>query len=193
MLHLRGHRPRSWPKRAPPADNGDASDASSGEWPSPGSFCAVRMASCSPYPGPGRTFPCPLTRLLAWLSSLARCCWPHNPSSSWCDLCGIMQENLAISAGERKERHMIHILARLVSRHVCKPREGIHETVDSLPPLCEPAGQTSSVSPVCSHLTVASPETPRLPADPSAQALVVLFTQLAERRMQALRKPGGPP
>lgn len=193
MLHLKGHKPRSWPKRAPPADKRGASDASSGEWPSPGWSCAVRMASCSPYPGTGRTFPCPLTRLLAWLSPLARYCWPHNPSSSWCGLCGIMQETLEISAGERKERRMIRILARLVSRHVCKPREGIHEAVDSSPLLCEPAGQTSSVSPVCSDLTGASPETPRLPADPSVQALVVLFTQLAERRMQALRKPGGPP
>jgi hypothetical protein len=88
---------------------------------------------------------------------------------------------------------MIHILARLVSRHVYRPREGIHEAVDSSPPLCEPAGQTSSVSHVCSDLTVASPQTPTMAADPSAQALVVLFTKLAERRMQALRKPGGLP
>jgi len=88
---------------------------------------------------------------------------------------------------------MIHLLARLVSRHVCRPREEIHEAVDSSSSLCEPDGQTSSVSPVCSDLNVSSPETPRLPADLSAQALVVLFTQLAERRMQALRKPGGLP
>ncbi|GAC1350742.1 MAG: hypothetical protein NVSMB27_36160 [Ktedonobacteraceae bacterium] len=88
---------------------------------------------------------------------------------------------------------MIHILARLVSRHVCKPGEEIHEAVDSSLPLCEPAEQTSSVSHVCSSLTVSSPGTPTLAADLSAQALVVLFTQLAERRMRALRKPGGYP
>jgi hypothetical protein len=193
MLHLRVRIPRSWPRRAPPVDKRDASDGSSGEKPSPGWSCAVRMASCSLYLGTGRTFPFPLTRLLTWLSPPTRCCWPHNPSSSWCGLCGIMQENLAISAEERKERSMIHILARLVSRHAYRPREGIHEAVDSLPPLCEPAGQTSFVSHVCSDLNVFSPDPPTLAADPSAQALVVLFTQLAQRRMQALRKPGGPP
>jgi hypothetical protein len=88
---------------------------------------------------------------------------------------------------------MIRVLARLVSRQVCMhpPREGIHEETDSSPPLCQHGEQIPSTSHARSSVNASSPDTKTLAADQwpelPEQALVVLFTQLAQRRVQAAR------
>ena len=92
---------------------------------------------------------------------------------------------------------MIRVLARLVSRHVCLLKEEIHEKADPSPCQCQQVEQTISLSHSRSRVNASPPETQRLPAspwpDPSTQVLVVLFTELAQRRVQTLRKPGGNP
>lgn len=184
MLHLRAHGPRFWPRRVLPVGKGDVSDASSGERPSPGWSCAVRMASCSPYPGTGQTY---LSRLCRPLTRLnIQCCWPLRPWSSWFSLYGIMQENLELPVRERKERWMIRVLAQIIARQVLAAKVGLRETPDP------PGEQTPSLSPPRSRARDPSAGTNLLAADPwsepPTQALVVLFTQLAKRRVQALQQ-----
>jgi hypothetical protein len=86
---------------------------------------------------------------------------------------------------------MIRVLAQILSRQVCMPREEIREEPDPPPPLCQHAEQTPSLSRACSSVNASSRRTEALAAgtwpQPSAQALVVLFAQLAQRRVQAAR------
>ncbi len=86
---------------------------------------------------------------------------------------------------------MIRVLAQILFRQVCAPKEGILEEPDSPPALCPNVEQTPCVSctdpcaPVASLGAEAS-DTSRW-TEPQAQALVVLFAQLAQRRVQAAR------
>jgi hypothetical protein len=102
-----------------------------------------------------------------------------------------MQENLDLPAGERKESMMIRVLAQIISHQVCPLKEGIREEPDPPPPLCQHVEQTPSVSGASSSVDASSPDMATLAAgnwpEPSAQALVVLFTELAQRRVQAAR------
>jgi hypothetical protein len=86
---------------------------------------------------------------------------------------------------------MIRELAQIISRQVCMPREGIREEPDPPPPLCQHAEQTPSLSRACGSRNTSSPRREALAAgmwpQSSAQALVVLFAQLAQRRVQAAR------
>ena len=89
---------------------------------------------------------------------------------------------------------MIRALAQIVFRQVCAPKERILEEPDPPPALRPIIGQTPRVSlagPCASAAPAASPGTEALEAgrwpEPLAQALVVLFTQLAQRRVQAAR------
>lgn len=94
---------------------------------------------------------------------------------------------------------MIRLLARLVSRQVCThpPKEKSHEEADLPPPLNQQGEQIPSISHARSSINASPPDMEELAADPwpdpSAQALVVLFTALAQRRAQAGRMPGGNP
>ena len=94
---------------------------------------------------------------------------------------------------------MIRLLARLVSRQICThpPKEGSHEEADLSPSLNQQVEQTPSISHARSSINASPPDMEVLAADhwpdPSAQALVVLFTELAQRRAQARRIPGGNP
>jgi hypothetical protein len=191
MLHFREHVPRSWSRRVPPAGKRDASAASSGAKRSPGWSSVVRMVSCSPCPGTERTFPPPLRLLLMHMRDRARSCWPHRLWSSLCGLCSIMQESLNLPGGERKEGAMIRMLAQILFRQVCAPKEGILEVPDPPPALCPNVEQTPCVSCADPCAPAASPgaeasDTSRW-TELQAQALVVLFTQLAQRRVQAAR------
>jgi hypothetical protein len=100
-----------------------------------------------------------------------------------------MQENLDLPGEERKERMMIRVLAQIISRQVCSPKEVIREDSDPSPPVCQHVEQTSSISRARSSINASSPGTESLAAgslpEPQTQALVVLFTQLAQRRVQA--------
>ncbi|HEY6410828.1 MAG TPA: hypothetical protein VIY29_25525 [Ktedonobacteraceae bacterium] len=86
---------------------------------------------------------------------------------------------------------MIRELAQILFRQVCAPTEGSLEPPDPPPALCPKVEQTPCVSypdlcaPVASSDTETS-ETSR-GTQPQAQALVVLFTQLAQRRVRAAR------
>ena len=86
---------------------------------------------------------------------------------------------------------MIRQLAQILFRQMCAPKEGSFEKPDLPLALCPKVEQTPCVSrsdlcdPVVFSGTEAS-DTSRL-TEPQAQALVVLFTQLAQRRVQAAR------
>ncbi len=86
---------------------------------------------------------------------------------------------------------MIRVLAQILFRQVCARQEGILEEPYPPPALCPIIEQTPCVSctdpcaPVGSSGAEAS-ETSRW-TEQQAQALVVLFTQLAQRRVQAAR------
>jgi hypothetical protein len=86
---------------------------------------------------------------------------------------------------------MIRVLARLVARQVCMPTEGSGVETDGLPPLSQQNEQPPSISHARSRSTGSSPGTDALAPshwpDPSEQTLVVLFTELAQRRVQAAR------
>ena len=190
MLHLREHGPRSWPRRVRPVGKRDASDACSGERPSPGWPCAVRMVSCSPYLGTGQTFLSLLCHSLTRLS--IQCCWLPRLWSSWFSLYGIMQENIELPAGERKERWMIRVLTQIIARQVLSRKEGPCEKSDPPPSPDAPGAWTLSLSHPRSRAKDPSAGTEPLAtgrwSDPQIQALVVLFTQLAQRRMRALHQ-----
>jgi hypothetical protein len=191
MLHFRERVPRSWPRRAPPVGRRDASAASSGARKPLGWFFAVRTVSCSPCPGTGRTFPYPLHRLPVATRDRAQPFSPRRPWSSWCGLYGIMQESSDLPGWERKEGLMIRVLAQIVVRQVCAPSGGPLEEPDLPPVPCSNVEQTPSVSRTGPCAKASSPsaeaaEASGLP-EPPAQALVVLFTQLAQRRVQAAR------
>jgi hypothetical protein len=86
---------------------------------------------------------------------------------------------------------MIRQLAQILFRQVCAPIEGSLEEADPTPALCPKVEQTPCVccpdlcAPMASSDTEPS-QTSRW-THPQAQALIVLFTQLAQRRVQAAR------
>lgn len=91
---------------------------------------------------------------------------------------------------------MIRMLAQIVSRQVRTPVEGIRDEPD--PPVgCPNVEQTPSISRVGKSAKVSSPGAETWDADRWPEehtlALVVLFTQLAQRRVQAARAEGGDP
>jgi len=86
---------------------------------------------------------------------------------------------------------MIRVLAQIISRQICTPKEGIREVPDPPPVRCPTAVQTLSISRAGPSTKASSPgtETPAAgnwPEQPT-QALVVLFTELAQRHVQAAR------
>src|SRR5689334_18340535 len=102
-----------------------------------------------------------------------------------------MQENLSLPTGERKEGAMIRQLAQILFRQVCAPTEGSLEHPDPPPAFCPKVEQPPCVSypDLCAPVVFSgaeASETCRWTAS-QAQALVVLFTQLAQRRVQAAR------
>src|SRR5215472_1220641 len=143
------------------------------------------MAFCSPCPGTGGTFPFPGCQPLGQLSNRLWCCLPRRPWSIWFSLCGIMQENLDPSFGPRKESLVIRVLAQIIARQVCMHKEGIREEPLSTPPQTPHGKQALSISQTRSLATPSSSRTPTQTAspclEPSTQALVALFTELAER------------
>ncbi|GHO63867.1 hypothetical protein KSC_027590 [Ktedonobacter sp. SOSP1-52] len=84
---------------------------------------------------------------------------------------------------------MIHILARLVYRQVCAPKEGIRDEPDPPPPCCPNVEPPFSISRPRSSAQASSSGMETLAVgswpEPPAQALVVLFTELAQRCVQA--------
>jgi DNA invertase Pin-like site-specific DNA recombinase len=102
-----------------------------------------------------------------------------------------MQESLNLPGGERKEGAMIRELAQILFRQRCAPKEGSFEKPDLPPELCPNVEQKTQgvcsdpCAPVVSSGAEAS-DTSRW-TEPQVQALVVLFTQLAQRRVQAAR------
>ncbi len=194
MLHFRERAPRSWLRRVLPVGKRDASAASSGARRPPGSSSAVRMVSCSPCPGTGRTFPYPLRRLPALMYNRTQPSSPHRLWSSWCGLRGIMQESSKLPRGERKEGLMIRELAQIVYRQVCALKEGIPDELDPPPTRCLGVGQTLCVprTDTCAKASLPGAQATEASdagrwLEPSTQALVVLFTQLAQRQMQTAR------
>src|SRR5260221_6232842 len=149
------------------------------------------MVSCSPCPGTGRTFPSPLRHLPAPMRNRARRCSPRSLWSSLCGLCGIMQESSGLPGEERKEGLMIRVLAQIVVRQVSAPKEGIPDEPDPPPSLCPHVGQTPCVPHANPCAPMASPGREASDAgrglEPPNQALVDLFTQLAQRPVQAAR------
>ena len=97
-----------------------------------------------------------------------------------------MQENLELPAGERKERWMIRVLAQIIARQVLPPKEGLREIPDppgeGIPSVSHPRsrakGPSAGTEPLAASMWSELP----------TQALVVLFTQLAQRRVQALHQ-----
>jgi hypothetical protein len=86
---------------------------------------------------------------------------------------------------------MIRVLAQIVVRQVCAPKGRIPDEPDPPPALCPTIRQTPTISCAGPCAPVASPSAEISDADrwpePLAQALVVLFTQLAQRHVQAAR------
>ena len=86
---------------------------------------------------------------------------------------------------------MIRVLAQIIAQQVCMPKEGIREEPDPPSPLCQHVEQTPSISRARSSANTSSPGTEALAAgtwpEPPTQALVVLFAQLAQRRVQTAR------
>ena len=84
---------------------------------------------------------------------------------------------------------MIHILAQIVFRQVCAPKGRVLDEPDRPPALRPVIEQTACISGAGHCPPVASPSTQTSDAvkgpEPHTQALVVLFTQLAQRRVQA--------
>src|SRR5258708_30198657 len=96
-----------------------------------------------------------------------------------------MQESRDLPGGERKEGMMIRVLAQIVVRQVCAPKGRIPDEPDPPPALYATIRQTPSICCVPAALPSAEiSDADRWP-EPLAQALVVLFTQLAQRRVQA--------
>jgi hypothetical protein len=106
-----------------------------------------------------------------------------------------MQENFDLPGRERKESLMIRVLAQIIARQVCMPKEGIREEPLSTPPPNPHGEQALSIPHVRSCATPSSPRSQIRAGSPylghSTQALVALFTELAVRRMQARRQSGG--
>ncbi len=86
---------------------------------------------------------------------------------------------------------MIRVLAQIVFRQVCAPKEGILDEPDPPPARCPNAAQTPCIARVGLSAKASSPGTKASEAgrwpESLAEALVVLFTQLAQRRVQAAR------
>jgi len=84
---------------------------------------------------------------------------------------------------------MIHVLAQIIFRQVCTPRS--FDEPDLPPARCPVSGQRSSRSRAARSVPAASASREASDAgrwlEPQAQALVDLFTQLAQRRVQAAR------
>lgn len=92
---------------------------------------------------------------------------------------------------------MIHVLARLIARQICMPKERTCEEPDPPPPLCQHVEQPPLITRARCTVKTSSPGVQTLSAgnepEQLAQALVVLFTELAQRRVQARRMRGGNP
>jgi len=90
---------------------------------------------------------------------------------------------------------VIRVLAQIIARQVCMHKEGIREEPLSTPPQTPHGKQALSISQTRSLATPSSSRTPTQTAspclEPSTQALVALFTELAERGVQARRLSGG--
>ena len=86
---------------------------------------------------------------------------------------------------------MIRQLAQILFRQLCAPTEGSLEQPDPTPALCPKVEQTPCVSwpDLCAPVAASATETSQTSkwTHPQAQALIVLFTQLAQRRVQAAR------
>ncbi|MEO8955227.1 MAG: hypothetical protein ABI465_11735 [Ktedonobacteraceae bacterium] len=86
---------------------------------------------------------------------------------------------------------MIRTLAQIVVRQVYAPKGRILEELDPPPARCSDVGQAPCVPRTDPCVPAASPGEVALDADtwlePPDQALVILFTQLAQRRVQAAR------
>ena len=86
---------------------------------------------------------------------------------------------------------MIRVLAQIVFRQVYAPKGRILDDPDPPPAHCPDIGQTPCVPRTDPGVKASSPGEVALDAgrwpEPSDQALVVLFTQLAQRRVQAAR------
>jgi len=89
---------------------------------------------------------------------------------------------------------MIRTLAQIVVRQVYAPKGRILEELDPPSARCPDVGQTPCVPRTDPCVKASSPGEVALDADkwpePPDQALVVLFTQLAQRRVQAARARG---
>ncbi len=86
---------------------------------------------------------------------------------------------------------MIRVLAQIVFRQVCALKGRIPDEPDPPPALCPTIRQTPSISCAGPCAKASSPSAEISDADrwpePLAQALVVLFTQLAQRHVQTAR------
>jgi hypothetical protein len=197
MLHFKERELPSWLRRVPPVGKQVESTASSGAKRPPGSSCAVRMALCSPCPGCGRTFPCQCCRSLRRQRSGSRFSWPPRRSWSLFGLCGIVRTSNALPAREGKEGWMIRVLAQMLLRQVGAPKGVRLDEADRSPSLHPGNQETTSVrhprpSPAVSapdHVAAAEGRWP----EPPFPAVVVLFTALAQHRVQAARSRGGMP
>jgi hypothetical protein len=195
MLHFRERVPPSWLRRVPPVGKPVGSTASSGDKRPPGSSCAVRTALCSPYPGNGQTFPCQCCRPLRRQCSCSRFSWLPRRSLSLFGLCGIVRTSNALPAREGKEGWMIHVLAQILLRQMVAPKGVRLDEAERSPSLHPGNQEATSVchprpSPAVSAPDHVAAEEGRWPEPPS-QAVVVLFTALAQRRVQAARSRGG--
>jgi hypothetical protein len=105
-----------------------------------------------------------------------------------------MQTKSDLPGWERKEGMMIRTLAQIVVRQVYAPKGRILEELEPPPARCPDVGQTPCVPRTDPCVKASSPGEVALDADkwpePPDQALVFLFTQLAQRRVQAARARG---
>lgn len=99
-----------------------------------------------------------------------------------------MQENRNLPGGERKEGLMIRLLAQIISRQIGTPREGIREELDP-PPVPRPTTVQTTRAGFSNKVSSPGTETSAVGRWPeqSTQALVVLFTELAQRQVQTAR------
>src|SRR5260370_7536756 len=95
-----------------------------------------------------------------------------------------MQAKSDLPGGERKEGMMIRELAQIVLRQVCAPSGRILDEPDPPPALCPIIGPTPCAE--AEAWGTAASDAGREP-EALSQALVILFTQLAQRRVQAAR------
>src|SRR5260370_11167465 len=95
-----------------------------------------------------------------------------------------MQAKSDLPGGERKEGMMIRELAQIVLRQVCAPSGRILDEPDPPPALCPIIGPTPCAE--AEAWGTAASDAGREP-EALSQALVILFTQLAQLLVQAAR------